>query len=333
MNIKVLTHIDFDGIFSGSILFVEIKRLFNTNPDIILGMPKNLDKPLQEISSSLSKIDKLYIADLSLNDNLIDTIEPFLKSLKGAGTEIYWYDHHQWTKKALYTAEKYCSDFKVMTKYKTAAELMVVETELNSEYSKKLVRTIKNRYSDDEEKEWGNTWKYFLSSLSADSIDFVSIENAIIKLAKNQEFNFFDIKKIEKMKKQEELTQKFIEKEHRIETTFDNHKFVVVDMRDAKNVSQMAPRQVAAHHKVDFYIAVLDNNRLQVGNSYGKNLNFKPLHSVKKIEKYTNFNIKGHSYVAAVYFTPGFFSIIKNIFSKKFVDEIEAFIRFIKEKY
>lgn len=333
MNIKVLTHIDFDGIFSGSILFYEIKRLFNTTPEIVLGMPKNLDKPLREISSSLSKIDKLYIADLSLNDNLIDTIEPFLNSLKSAGTEIYWYDHHQWTKRALDTAQSYCVDFKVMTKYKTAAELMVVETELNSDYSQKLVRTIKNRYADNTEKEWGDTWKYFLSSLSADKIDFIAIENAIIKLAKNKEFNFFDKKKIKKMKKQDEITKKFVEKEHRIETTYNNKKFVIVDMRDAKNVSQMAPRQVAAHHKVDFYVAVLDNNRLQVGNSYGKNLNFKPLHQIKKVEKYANFNIKGHSYVAAVYFTPGFISMIKNIFSKKFNDEIEAFIRLLKERY
>lgn len=330
-DIKILTHIDFDGIFSGAIIYYELVALCQ-RPDIILATPKNLDKPFKELSSSITKIKSLYIADLSVNDNITNLIEPNLEILKKSGVEIYWYDHHQWTIKTIETVKKYCKELIVLTKYKTAAELLVKENIFTSEYSQKLVRAIKNQYIDDIEREWGEEWKYYLNSLSDNKIDFIKIENAIIKLSKNQKFNFFEKLKIKKVIKQRKVSDKFIENKHRIEETSHGRKFTVIDLREAKNINQMIAREITAKNNSDFYISVLDNNRLQIGIGANRTLDFRELFSLKKYKGY-EYNIKGHSYVAAVYFTPSFISILKNIFSKKFNDETEAIIELMKERY
>jgi len=330
-DIKIITHIDFDGIFSGAILLNELKQK-NIIADLILAIPKYLDKPFQELCSSFSKIKQIYIADLSLNENLIEQIEPSLDTLKKQGTEIFWYDHHQWTPSALATARKYCSELLVITKYKTAAELMVVEKQFSSEYSKKLIRTIKSQYANKEEEKWGEEWKYFLNAIGNENINFTEIENSIKKLAANKQFNFFEKLKIKRIAKLKDKISNFINKEHRIETTEKNHKFVIVDLREAKNMNQMVSRDIANAKNVDFYVSVLDNNRLQIGRGKNYKINFKPLLELKEY-KGIKYSIKGHSYVVAVYFTPGFFSILKSIFTGKLNTEIETIIDLLKERY
>jgi len=337
----ILTHNDWDGIISGALLkhFSPLARIEITTVNgvrwALRSLAKNPDKP-----------HRLFITDVGISSESLADIEDALIELQKAGVKIYWYDHHPWSPLSIDTAERDCEDLIVDPHFHNAADIVFKRiTGEDDPYAGQLMRLINNRLQPEEE-EWGKKWRLLiLSTQSAPSPGDVA--DLIVKLAGNKDLSVADRFKIKRMEEEENIYRKFAEGKHREETTRSGMRFLVVDLRvfreeydDDGNLKRKFARHnipasigydIVRYHNPDFYIMVLQNDRLSIRGGKERKFKVDALKGVKSI-KGNPCRIAGHSYAAGVYLTVGLASKLKYIFNWALPREVEDFIEEVKTR-
>ncbi len=113
MKTIIISHeSDVDGIFSASIgliRFPQAKVFFTSYGEEdfhkIAGTIRN-EIAKSNINADTEEKGQIIIADLGLNDNMIDQFKEILNFLKSNQWIISWIDHHPWSKKAIETVKE-----------------------------------------------------------------------------------------------------------------------------------------------------------------------------------------------------------------------------------
>ncbi len=337
----ILTHTDWDGVVSGALLkhFSPLARIETTTP-------RRIPWTLRDLAKNPDKPHRLFITDVGVESESLATIEDALIDLQKAGVRIYWYDHHPWSPLSIETVERDCRDLIVDPHFQNAAEI-VFRRLLGEEdpYAAQLMRLLTNRLQP-EEQEWGKRWGLLILSVtSAPSPG--ELAELITKLAGNIDFSVADKFKIRRMEEEQNAYRKFAEGKHREEITRSGMKFLVVDLRvfreeydEAGNLKRKFSRHnppasigydIVQYHNPDFYILVLQNDRLSIRGGRERKFKVDALKGVRTI-KGKPCRIAGHSYAAGVYLTVGLASKLRYIFNWALPREVEDFIEEVKTR-
>jgi len=327
-KVLVITHNDFDGVFSGAMMLTALRKK-KIIPALVITTPRRLAKTLTQQLGSFTLPDEVYITDLALNADLETEVLNVLHQMQEKGKKVYWIDHHRWDRDVLQRVTHLCESCIVKTSAKTAAQLIKDEIFPDDPDVAKLWRLLYHK-PPEKDSEWAKSWLDYLTKIQ-DTRDFNKITASIIRLAykdqpggMSQFFLWFSrlgkrAKSIDQIAARKEMTSK-------------NHSLVVADLRGSGININSSYRDLVSLYNTDIYLAVLDNTRLQLGRGNFRNFNTGPLHGTHKIGGAT-FEIRGHKYVASVTVNAGFMSKLKALFSKKYPAEIESFIALIKEKF
>ena len=335
----VLTHTDFDGVVSGAML----RHILGPNTNIMLSSPARIHRSLEFLSRKPIKPNRLFISDLGVRTSNLPDVESALIDISEAGTKIYWYDHHPWSKSSVETIERDAEDVIVDRTASDAAAIIRKRLGSKSPYCEKLLRFVTNRLEPDE-MEWAKQWQYLLMALQSKG-SFAEREEAIVNLAENKDLSFIDKRKAHQSEKDQEYTVKLAQKNHRKETTAAGKQFLVVDLRtfrveerdgkkkrvfDYHTVTSSIGWEIVKYHKPDFYILVYTNIRGSI--RAGRNipgLSFEPLQTLTKI-KGKDCLIQGHGQASGVYLQLGLASKLKSIYNWSLPQEVENFIEEVK---
>ncbi|MDP8247330.1 MAG: hypothetical protein P9M00_04275 [Candidatus Tritonobacter lacicola] len=335
----VLTHTDFDGVVSGAML----RHILGPNTNIMLSSPARIHRSLEFLAMKPLKPNRLFIADLGVRTAKLPDVESALIDIAEAGTKIYWYDHHPWSKSSVETIERDAEDVIVDRTASDAAAIIQKRLGSKSPYCEKLLRFVSNRLEPDE-MEWGKQWQFLLMALQSKG-SFAEREEAIVNLAENKELSFIDKRKVHQSEKDQEYTVKLARKSHRKETTASGKQFLVVDLRtfrveekdgkkkrvfDYHTVTSSIGWEIVKFQKPDFYILFYSNVRGSI--RAGRNipgLSFEPLQTLTKI-KGKDCLIQGHGQASGVYLQLGMASKLKGMYNWSLPQEVENFIEEVK---
>lgn len=91
-----MTHTDLDGVAAAAVYL----RLLRVPPDdakVVLTEPYNLHKVLRDIAKGKTTYQQVVLADLGINDDVVQQVRELLSDIRSKGSEIEWYDHHVWS--------------------------------------------------------------------------------------------------------------------------------------------------------------------------------------------------------------------------------------------
>ncbi len=155
-NVFVMSHAsDIDGVGSAAL----IKKKFNL-PLSRLFFSDYSKESIGYVDSKLEDHYKegitLYIADLGVNDSIVDSYLSILKKVKKYGGKIYWYDHHPWTELAIKKLTPLCESAIIGENKKyCATEITFKELGFNDDFTKKFVNIV--HHSDFNKKPKSNS--------------------------------------------------------------------------------------------------------------------------------------------------------------------------------
>ena len=335
----IITHTDFDGVVSGAML----RHILGPNTSIMLSSPARIHKSLEFIARKPIKPQRLFIADLGVRTSKLPDVESALIDIAEAGTGIFWYDHHPWSKSSIETIERDAEDVIVDSTASDAAWIILKRLGSKSPYCEKLLRFVTNRLEPDE-VEWGKQWQFLLMALQSKG-SFAEKEEAIVNLAENKELSFIDRRKAKQSEKDLAYTIKLAQKNLRKELTASGKEFLIVDLRtfrveekdgkkkrvfDYHTVTSSIGWEVVKYHRPDFYILIYTNIRgsIRAGRNI-PDLTFAPLQTLTKI-KGKDCLIQGHGQASGVYLQLGLASKLKGIYNWSLPQEVENFIEEVK---
>jgi hypothetical protein len=142
-NIIVISHSsDIDGVGSAALIKMKYRvptsRIFFTDY-----APKSLERVSRDVKAQLSKGTTLFITDLGVNGNALSVFQDMLESVKAAGGEVFWFDHHPWSSGAARKLAHLCklAVFGENDMY-CAAEITRMELGFKDSFTKNFCRIV-----------------------------------------------------------------------------------------------------------------------------------------------------------------------------------------------
>lgn len=125
MKVLIFSHeSDLDGLYSAAIGLIRYPQAMT----VFLGYGKeNLSKMGNFIYSATQYSKErgiIIVADLGLNDELIESCEQILSSAAASGWQIIWVDHHPWSDRAIDAAKRFAELVHDASGKKCASELI-----------------------------------------------------------------------------------------------------------------------------------------------------------------------------------------------------------------
>ncbi len=139
MKVLIFSHeSDLDGLYSAAIGFIRYPQAMT----VFLGYgAENLNKMGNFIHSATHYSKErglIIIADLGLNDDLIDACKQILSNAVADGWKVMWVDHHPWSDEAVNATTPLAEVVLDTTGKKCAAELMYERLAPDNELAEKL---------------------------------------------------------------------------------------------------------------------------------------------------------------------------------------------------
>ncbi len=258
-SIIIISHDDVDGIICASIIKRNYKEGF-----YIPSSPRSLPFHL----SSLNVNDKkIFISDLSPNDEYLRIIASDLDRLIKSGCEITWIDHHQWTEKALETLRNKTKI--VVEPTISAAELVAKTLESSDEVINELViiandadsanYSLKETININRAIRNKKRLQYVFEALSEGRIN----DEKIIKWASKEEKNDSKIKETVKKLK--------------VFTTKNGYRYAIIDVRKSKLPGSISGKYASLEHKLDFTVVIYSNRSVSFYAGLNKEINLLPI--------------------------------------------------------
>ena len=326
-RILVITHNDFDGIFSGAMLLAGLRDR-RAVLEVAIATPRRLAQTLTHLLGGFSFPDEVYIVDLALNADQEEEVLRVLHQLKERGRRVFWYDHHRWDRAVLDRAGYVCDTLCVNQQVKTAAQLL--QQELFPEHPRvaKLLRLLYHQ-PPEAGSAWAHEWLEYLEDTVARR-DPGAVRAAVYKLAYRERPGGMAalggwFRRL--LRREVPLDQL----PRRLETTQQGRALLVIDLRGAAVNINAVYRQIIELFQPGIYIAVLENTLLQCGRGLDEGFSLEPL--LLEDGRGRNYTVKGHRYVGAVTLRPSLASIISQSFSRGYPREVEQFIALIRERY
>ena len=302
----VIAHDDIDGTVSAAL----IKRKYK-DIHFIPSVPREVVFDLGKLNIENKKI---FISDLSPNDDLLKELDKNLSKLIKNNNDIIWIDHHTWSKEAIDIASKYSKLFVERTK--SSAELVAKVLELNDEISLKLVEIAND----------ADTASYSLE-------DTININRALRYKAR---INYI-VDLLSEGKIRDEKILKWANKEAKNEEkikeiisnlpvfyTKSGQRYTIIDIRKVKLPGSLVAKYASIEKNLDFTVVIYP--RLNVSFYAGMNKNINLLPVAKK------YNGGGHPFACGCLPKLSFKSkLLTKIFKGYIPKEIKEVINTVNE--
>lgn len=327
-HILVITHNDFDGIFSGAMLLAGLRER-RVSVEVAIATPRRLARTLTELLGGFTVPDEVYIADLALNADQEEQVARVLHQLRERGKKIVWLDHHRWPREVLDRTGYVCDTLLVDQQAKTAAQLIHDRLFPQQPRVAKLLRLL---YHQPPEKDtaWAHEWLAYLED-TVGRRDPGAVRAAVYQLAYRERPGALARLGgwLRRLGKPRVALEKL---PHRMAATKMGRPLLLIDLRGASVNINAVYKQIIDLYRPGIYIAVLENTRLQCGRGLDESFSLEPLLGARA-EEGLRFAIKGHRYVGAVTLRPSLFSIMRQSFSRGYPPEVEQFVALIQERY
>ncbi len=324
----IITHNDFDGIFSGAILLAGLKPRRLTC-DVQIAAPKRLARALTEHLGGFTLPDEVYIADLALNANQEDDVLRVLNQVRERGGKVYWFDHHRWDKGVYDRAGYVCDRLVVDTAAKTAAQLIRDTLFPQDALAGKLFRLL-YRQEPEAGTPWAQEWFACLEH-AVNSRSDAAVRRATFRIAYHDRPGLlatigmrfarfgrrtFDLDRLPR----------------RMEQTNAGRALLVIDLRNCSENINRLYRDIVEKYAPDIYIAVLDDTQLQCGRGQWAEFSLEPFLDGSALGT-LRAEVKGHRYVGAVTLRPSLRSALRALLRRGYNDETEQFIALVRSRY
>jgi len=257
-NIIIISHDDVDGIISSAI----IKRKFKEGY-YIPSTPRNIVYSLSKLKVSNKKI---FITDLSPNEDQIKEIVKNLERLNKDKNEIIWIDHHEWSDNML-TLSNYAKIY--IAKTVSAAENVAKVLEFNDEVVNELVKIANDAdsatYSLNESKNINRAIRnkrhlqYVLEALTEGRIN----DEKILKWAKREE------------NKDKMILD--IVKTLPVYRTKKGKSYTIIDVRKYKVAGSLLGKYASIEKNLDFTIVIYPYGNVSFYAGINKEINLLPI--------------------------------------------------------
>ncbi|HNW93830.1 MAG TPA: hypothetical protein PKM88_13055 [bacterium] len=327
-RILIITHNDFDGIFSGAMLLAGLRER-RASVEVAIATPRRLARALTELLGGFSFPDEVYIVDLALNADQEAQVARVLNQLRERGRKVFWYDHHRWDREVRDRTGYVCDVLRVDQGMKTAAQLIRDEVFPEHPHVAKLFRLLYHQ-APEADTDWSREWLAYLER-AVERRDPGAVRKAIYRLAYHDRpggmaalggwLHRFGRRAVA-----------VADLPHRMERTACGRPLLVADLRGTNLNINAVYRQLIEHYRPGIYIAVLENSVLQCGRGEDESFSLEPL-LLESHAGRLRFSVKGHRYVGAVTLRLSLASILRQVVSRGYPDEVEQFITLIKERY
>lgn len=254
-DVIIISHDDVDGIICASI----IKRKMGDGI-YIPSSPRMLPNHLSEIEV---KNKKIFLADLSPNEEQAKTITESLNKLSRMGCEIIWIDHHSWPEKVKEDLSSYAKI--IVSPTISAAELVAKTLDAKDEVIEKLVSIANDADSANYLTEDAmninkairnkKRLQYVFEALSEGRIN----DEKILKWAKKESKNDEKIKEYVKTLP--------------VLKTRSNYRYTIIDVRKAKLPGSITGKYASLEHKLDFTVVIYSNRSVSFYAGMNKDIN------------------------------------------------------------
>jgi oligoribonuclease NrnB/cAMP/cGMP phosphodiesterase (DHH superfamily) len=302
----VIAHDDIDGTISAALIKRKYKDIY-----FIPSVPREVIFDLGRLNIENKKI---FISDLSPNDDLLNELDKNLSKLIKNNNDIIWIDHHTWSKEAIDITSKYSKLFVERTK--SAAELVAKVLELNDEISLKLVEIAND----------ADTASYSLEdTININrALRYKARINYIIDLLSEGKIKDEKILKWAKKEAKDEEKIKEIINTLPVFYTKSGQRYTIIDIRKARLPGSLIAKYASIEKNLDFTIVIYP--RLNVSFYAGMNKDINLLPVAKK------YNGGGHPFACGCLPKLSFKSkLLTKIFKGYIPKEIKEVINTVNE--